>query len=401
MLLKGRAYLALWGKPHGNLNSNGGFSLVDDSILSVLIIDGESEHALKVLRCLAHAPRVKVHVLSSVLRTRIRSSRHYTSFHHHNHTLDDEENYLEEIGTVARRENIKVLLPVDEPGVRFAAKHRAALEEFAKITPVPELDTFETATDKWLLGDFMQRQGIPTPKTIPCVRGAGFGQRLDEMTFPVLLKPTRGRGGQGIRRFDDRHSLETFLEGNHEGPSFPYIIQNIVQGYDVDCSVLCEEGQILAHTIQKTVIPNPLRFSPALSIEFVRHDEALQVVGQLVAALRLTGVVHFDLLVDEADQRVKVLEMNARYWQSLMGSLTMGVNFPYLSCLVALNKPLSPDGYQCGRYIDLWDLLHVMANKSLAKNLPGFKFSEIGWRHLLADPGPILWRGWNKLRDIF
>lgn len=373
---------------------------MDNSILSVLIIDGESEHSLKVLRCLAHAPRVKVHVLSSVLRTRIRWSRHYASFHHHNHAYDDEEHYLEEIGIVARREKVKVLLPVDDPSVRFTAKHRAALEEFAKITPVPELGTFETANDKWLLGDFMQRQGIPTPKTIPCARSTGFGQRLDEMTFPVLLKPTRGRGGEGIRQFDDSHSLKTFLEGNHEDPS-PYIIQNTVQGHDIDCSVLCEEGQVLAHTIQKTVIPNPLRFSPALSIEFVLHDEVLQVVGKLVAALRLTGVVHFDLIVDEADQRVKVLEINTRYWSSLMGSFTMGVNFPYLSCLAALNRPLPPVGYRCGRYIEPTALLHLMANKSLAKNLPGFKFSEIGWRHLLADPGPILWRGWNKLRNVF
>ena len=371
---------------------------MNDDILSILIIDGESDHALKVLRCLANAPRTKIHVLSSAPNARIGSSRHYTSFRQHKYT--DEDNFLKEIRTVAEQENVNVILPVNEPSVRFTAKYRELLEEFTNITPIPKLDTFETAVDKWLLGDFMQKLGIPTPKTIRGMRGGDFGEQLDEMSFPVLLKPTRGENGQGIRQFEDRLSLNTFLKNNHKDSS-PYIIQNTIKGYDIDCSVLCKEGRILAHTIQKTIVPNQVRFRSPFAIEFVQHDEILRVVEQLVAALRLTGIAHIDLMVDETDQQVKVLEMNLRYWQSLMASLAVGANFPYLSCLAALDKPLPPTGYRCGRYIELMALLHVMANKSLAKNLPRFKHSEIGWRYLLADPGPSLRTGWNKLRNVF
>ena len=93
--------------------------------------------------------------------------------------------------------------------------------------------------------------------------------------------------------------------------------------------------------------------------------------------------------MDDADLRVKVLEINPRYWQSLMGSLAVGVNFPYLSCLAALNQPLPPAGYRCGRYIEPMALLHVMANKSLAKNVPGFNFWKLAGDTCSPIPDPL------------
>src|SRR2546428_697479 len=47
-------------------------------------------------------------------------------------------------------------------------------------------------------------------------------------------------------------------------------------------------------------------------------------------ALKWSGIVNIDFIYDENDKQAKILEVNPRYWQSLLGSLFAGVNFPYL-----------------------------------------------------------------------
>jgi len=370
--------------------------------LSVLIIDGESEFSLHVLRCLAQVPRLKVHVLSNAPWAKTRFSRHRASFHLHDHAGND-DGYLETIGRVAKRVNADVILPVDQPGIRFAADHRLLLEKFAAITSVPQLDVFDIAVDKWLLTDFMQKQRIPTPQTILYTAATELGQQLDALTFPVLIKPTHGGSGRGIQQFNDRTSLGRFLEKERED-TCSYIIQDQVQGYDIDCSVLCQDGEILAYTIQKGIIMNPDRFLPPLAIKFLWHEEVLRVMSKLLAALKWNGVAHVDLVMDEKDHHAKVIDFNARYWGSLLGSLAAGVNFPHIACLAAINKPLPSAEYRHIRYISPSAVRQVRAQKSLANGVPEFRFSETGWRYMLADPMPAtiekLSSSWRKLWKI-
>lgn len=352
--------------------------------LSILIPDGESHLSLSVARCLTHVPGVKVHVLSHDAWPHVRFSRHRASFTCRDRASGNDP-YLEEIARTAKRVNAGILLPVSESGIRLAAARRRDLETVTAVTSLPPLDAFDTAVDKWRFAEYMQTHGIPTPRTILVQASA----RLDELVFPALLKPTHGTNGSYIRQFDDRASLARFLEAERKEARV-YIIQNLVRGYDIDCSVLCRDGEILAYTIQKGIILNSQRFRPPLAIEFLQHDEVLQVTSKLISALRWSGVAHLDLMVDEADGRVKVIELNARYWGSLLGSLAAGVNFPYLACLEGFGRSLPQAGYRHIRYIEPNVALRALACRSLARGVGNFRFSETGWRYLLADPLPVV-----------
>ncbi len=368
---------------------------------SVLIIDGESDFSLPVLRSLAQIPGFKVHVLSSKAWPKTRYSRYCASFHYHDNG-DEDARYLEVIAEVAKRVNADILLPVDQPAIRFVADHRLALGKLASVTPVPQVPAFDTAVDKWMLADFMQRRRIPTPRTIKHSIDADFWRQLDTLTFPVLIKPRCDGSGRGIRQFDDRNSLALFLEKEQKDGS-RYIVQNRVAGYDIDCSVLCRDGRILAYTIQKGIFTNPMRFRPPLAIEFLGNEEVLQVMQTLLEALRWDGVAHVDLVMDEGDRCAKVIDFNARYWGSLLGSLAAGVNFPYLACLSALDKQLPPVTYDYVRYVAPSAMRQLRRQKYITKGVPRFQYAETGWRYLLADPMPVamdkLSSVWKKFRS--
>ena len=356
-------------------------------VLSILIPDGEADHlALPVICCLANVKDFKIHVLSSDPWSNVRFSRHCSSFTHYDSTHGD-DHILEVISSTVRKTGAEFLLPVSESGIRLVASYRNKFDGLI-LAPVPPLDSFDKAIDKGQLADFMQTNDIPTPHTILLRPDTVFNRHLQNLKFPVLLKPTRGTNGRGIRQFDNFASLEYFLASHLEATS-EYIIQELVQGYDIDCSVLCHDGEILAFTIQKGIIPNPLRFLPPIAIEFLIHAEVLKVVRKLVSALGWSGVAHLDLIVDEEEGGcVKIIELNARYWGSLLGSLGAGVNFPHQSVIAGLGQLLPKNSYRHYRYIEPYQALKLTMFMSLPPGMAGFRFSETGWRYLLNDPLP-------------
>lgn len=369
-------------------------SELDD--LSVLIIDGNDWLSVCVLRCLARIPNVKVHVLASHSETEARFCRHRASFRLHAESVDDEE-YLKIISETTKIVKADVLFPVSRIGIGFAAKHTRALKQLARLMPVPDLQVFDTADDKWELSQFMLKEGIPAPHTLLWTRDAFFERALDSMRFPVLIKPTRSGNGDRIRAFKDRGSLKRFMETLREDTR-PYIIQSRVSGYDIGCSVFCKNERILAHTIQKDIVENPTTFRPSLAYEFVRNEKVLAVVSQLIRGLNFNGVAHVDLRVDETDGEVKVIEVNPRYWSSLTGSLIAGVNFPQLALYAALEKPLPKYEYRLCRHMEAQGMLKKWVYGVSDGKRPSFRPSEIDWESVFFDPLPLLWMSWKILK---
>ena len=356
-------------------------NLQDD--LSILIPDGQSRFALLVVRCLSHVNGVKVHVLSSDPWARVRFSRYCSSFTYHDGTHDD-ETVLREIIRTAQREKASILLPVSESGIRFVAARLIELNTMF-IAPIPQLDKFDIAVNKWKFADFMQTHSIPTPRTILFRKNVSFNEQMEGLKFPVLLKPTRSTNGSGIIQFDDIASLERFFEARINDAS-EYIIQDYVNGYDIDCSVLCRDGEIVAHTIQKGIISNPQRFHPPSAIEFMGHEEVLEVASKLVCDLCWNGVAHIDMMVDAENDRVVVIELNARYWGSLMGSLKAGVNFPFLAAIAGLGQPTPNVSFRNIRYIEPFVALKLLTRRPFLHCAGGLPLSESGWCYFLADP---------------
>ena len=356
--------------------------------ISVLIIDGETNVALPVARCLSQVPNLKLNVISDNPWVHIRFSRCKLS-HRVQMPGNNDEKRLDAIRQTITQTNDDIILPVSEPAIRFVSKHYEVLKGIAAIPLTPKLDVFDIAVNKWLLADFMVKQGIPCPHTVLYTADEEFVQNLHKLSFPVLLKPTQGSDGRNIQYFDNQSSLLDFLKGNQ---SFfhKYIVQSFINGHDIDCSVLCQDGKILAYTIQKGFIPGSQRFASPVGIEFLRDEQTLDVVTRLISTLNWSGIAHIDLRYDELDKQVKVLEINARYWATLLGSLVVGVNFPSLACMAALGVSFPVPAYHLKRFIGNGAAIKHGARRYIHNGKVDFSFQETNWRYVLTDPFPEL-----------
>lgn len=352
----------------------------------------ELEPSLEVTRCLGQAPEVRLHTLavghpwSVDLFSRYVSSRNLVPLCIHPEQPDDRA--ISTIFRSVKRTGAQVVLPTLSYSVRFLAAHRSTLSEFAVVPPSPTSEMLDIVSDKWLLANFLSRHQLPGPPTILSTMGEAFEYGLRKLSFPVLLKPRQDlRDGTGIRRFENAEQVLLFLAQRPEYLG-RYVVQSLIRGYDMGCNVLCEGGQILAYTIQRASMPSRKQYSPAAIIEFLEDERVLDLATELVSALGWSGVANIDLRHDQERDQVKILELNPRYWGSLLGSLSAGVNFPYLHCLAGVGVSFNRPAYAKKRFLvkEISALYPALRRRSRYQGRVAF--TDMNWRYDLADPLP-------------
>lgn len=352
----------------------------------VLIPDGESNHSVNVIRCLSQIKTIQLHLLSSDASSPMKLSRYVQSFTHYK---DDGPNKrIETIKAAIIKTKATVVLPVDEPTIQLLSRNGKLISNHATISPIPEFESFLIAKNKWLLAQWLKKTKISCPPTLLLENTPDFYYKLNAMSFPVLLKPTESAGGIGIILFENAMSLKKHIEKLKKKEE--YIVQSFIKGYSIICNVLCIEGKIIAHTIQKSTINGATPYSPARGNCFIKDNATLELITQVTSKLQWTGVVNFDLYYDYEKKEITVLEMNPRFWGSLLGSLVAGVNFPLLCCLCAIQSPIPKIDYKEITYINGKPPLDLLA-KSILKGLFLRKDQEkFVFGYILNDPLPSL-----------
>lgn len=352
------------------------------SCVSVLIPDADAWPGLLVAHCLKASGKVALHGLSGSKTTPLRYSNLFTSFQ----CLEEGQGRLLDcVDEIVTKRGIDVVLPISNLGIRTFSEHRYELVSAAKLVDLPEPRTFDIATNKAALSEFLKAHGIAQPRTVTVAGGAKpMPETLSALSFPVLAKPPLSSGGNGIRRFDDRKQLESFLV---DRAGELWIVQEFIEGSDLCVSALCRDGHIIASTEQRTIsqLDNP--YAPAKGIQFNGDSSATDLVRALIRKLGWSGVACIDLRLDARRQTPLVLELNGRYWTSLLGALKAGVNFPLLACEASLGALESNRQARKVRYF--------RGSSSAVLSLvgggrSGIRPSETNLRYLARDPIPFL-----------
>lgn len=362
--------------------------------LSVLIPDGDDGNIpLTVLRCLSQAPDIKVSVLSREQWPPIRFSKHKQNFFVHDVDAFNRKR-VDAILHAAKQAKADIILPVEEATIRLMAEYSEEVRSIIALPPLPTPELMDIVPDKWLFGELLEKENIPHPSTILCQNNKEYQQNIASLKFPVLVKPRVGFGGTGILFFNSYSKLMEYSK-NQEYPE-NFIIQEFIHGNDITCSVLCKNGEILAYTIQRGIIPGKKRFAPAAGIEFIYQEQVFKDIQNLIRTINWSGIACFDLRYNEEKKQPEILEMNPRYWGSLVGSLVAGINFPYLACLTGMNVDFPKPDYRFIRYsrvgINLSEnpLVGLFVKKSIKKENRIYKYSTTGLPFLLRDPLPEL-----------
>ena len=197
----------------------------------------------------------------------------------------------------------------------WQAFHAARLLEDLGLPVINPSTVIHTCSDKLLTTAALVRAGIPTPRVKVAFSPEGALQAIEEMGYPVVLKPVLGSWGRLLARVNDRDAAEALLEHKETLGGFAhgvYYIQEYVPkpGRDIRAFVVGGETVAAIYRTSPHWITNTARGGRALNCPITPELAALcaraaAAVGGGVLALDLFEDPRRGLLVNEINHSME------------------------------------------------------------------------------------------------
>lgn len=199
-----------------------------------------------------------------------------------------------------------------------------------QVRGVPTVNSYDVANtcgDKLLTSAALVEAGIPTPRTILAFTPESALDAIEELGYPVVMKPAVGSWGRLLARVNDRDAAEALLEHKVTLGSFhhgAFYLQEYVRkpGRDIRSFVVGDETICAIYRDSDHWITNTARGGKASNCPVTPEIDEL---SRRAAAAVGGGVVAVDLL--ESERGLLVNEVN--YTMEFRNSIdTTGVDIP-------------------------------------------------------------------------
>ena len=190
--------------------------------------------------------------------------------------------------------------------------HIAALVAIRLGLPTPDPAAIERCRDKVAQRDWLAARGVPVPDFAACATAAQAAETARAVGAPVVVKPVRGSGSQGVHACADPAAAGRWAAGLLSGRD-TVLVERLVDGPEFSVEVL--DGDVVGIT-RKHLCAEP---------HFVEigHDFPAEVAEPIAARLAtvaadavrevglLSGPAHVELRVS-ADGQPWLIEVNPR-----------------------------------------------------------------------------------------
>jgi [lysine-biosynthesis-protein LysW]--L-2-aminoadipate ligase len=240
--------------------------------------------------------------------------------------------------TIQRIDDREIMLDLEQPNLQCdvvlerAVNHLRALYALRIYNDwgIPTVNTYDVANtcgDKLLTTAALMRHQVPSPRTIIAFTPESALEAIEELGYPVVLKPAVGSWGRLLAKVNDRDAAEALLEHKVTLGSFhhgAFYIQEYVKkpGRDIRSFVVGGETICAIYRASQHWITNTARGGAATNCAVTAEiDAASRAAAEAVGG----GVVAVDLF--ESERGILVNEVN--YTMEFRNSIdTTGVNIP-------------------------------------------------------------------------
>lgn len=185
--------------------------------------------------------------------------------------------------------------------------------ESVGIPPISSHRAVATCGDKLLTSATLQKAGVPIPRTVVAFTPKAALEAIEDMGYPVVLKPLIGSWGRLLARVSDRYAAEAILEHKQTLGSYQhsiFYIQEYVEkpGRDIRTFVAGDETVAAIYRHSPHWITNTARGGRVSNCPVTPGDE-IDRISRAAAQAVGEGVLAVDIL-ESPDGRLLVSEVN-------------------------------------------------------------------------------------------
>ncbi|MFZ1989569.1 MAG: ATP-grasp domain-containing protein [Alphaproteobacteria bacterium] len=287
--------------------------------LSALVLAETTGLALQATYCL-HALKARIFIVGrpgTKLLGRSRYCKDFVEWDYHPQ-VNDPRTFSLWLKDYIRQKGIDIVVPIGDLGMSVIAAIRGDLP--VPTFPIPSVAVCSLYNDKWAFYELCVRAGVPVPRSL-------FFKDRHEITadqierafgFPCVVKPTQEGDREGVEFCRSPDELRARILDNPGYDYSPIIVQELIQGREIDLNALSIKGGVVASSVQ---------YREGKQIVFEDRPAYVEYGARVLAAKGYEGLAHFDAIEDSRDGKIKFLECNARSWGSIGASAFCGLNF--------------------------------------------------------------------------
>lgn len=268
---------------------------------------------------------------------------------------------------------------------RLLARHRDRFEPLITIA-APDEASIDLIDPKDQFARFTEKYNLAAPRTQIIAGNEHDGFDPDSISYPVIIKPTDGVGGRGVKKISSPDEMRNYL--GEARKSRPLLIQEPVEGQDYCVSVIAEQGELAGIVVYRNERQFPVKSGAGAVRETVDAAPFLETTRDLLKKTGWNGVCEIDFRWNgQPDTPPKLIEVNPRYWAGLFHSTASGVDFPWLAYQLAAGKSIISDeprqaeiGFK-SKTPGAWVLSIV---EDIAESDEHFRQSGNAWREMKA-----------------
>ncbi|MDB4491414.1 ATP-grasp domain-containing protein [bacterium] len=239
---------------------------------------------------------------------------------HHVIPRVDEAGYLDTVFEICREHEIKGVVSLVDPELTIIAKHRM---DFLKIGALPIISdevVVELCQDKHLMYNFLNNDGIKTPRSYVDKEQFFAAVRESQISYPVVIKPIRGSASVNLSIATSDEEVVLQFD-KHEN----MMIQQHVDGteFGIDSYIDMDSGELVALFAKKKLRMREGETEKSVS---VKSSKIMDLITKLTTKLNLRGVIDVDMILHCGDYYI--LEVNPRFGGGYPHAYECGVNIP-------------------------------------------------------------------------
>lgn len=233
--------------------------------------------------------------------------------------------------------NIDAIISLFDIDLPILADNKKEFEKVGIKVIVSDERVIDICNDKWKTYKFLTKHGIDTPKTFLSCEDALKAIENDQVKYPLIVKPRWGMGSISIYEVDNEEELKVIYKSCKKKIEDSYLKyesnQNINEAILIQEKITASEYGLdiindLNGEYQNTIIRKKyaMRSGETDCAEIIENEEICKV-GQLISE-KLKHIANLDVDIFVKDDKIYILEMNARFGGGYPFSHIAGANLP-------------------------------------------------------------------------
>ena len=225
----------------------------------------------------------------------------------------NEDNYVDEIINVCKREGIRLVIPTIDTDLLLLSEERERIEsESGAVVLISSTEVISICRDKINTQKFLEENGFKIPKMYS-------EEELDsgELEFPLFIKPKSGSSSINTFKVNNIEELATYKSLIKEP-----IVQDFMEGKEFTVDVFLDfDGNLI------TVVPRlrmATRSGEISKGKIIKDKEIIEDIKRLVEVLKPIG--HITVQLMKTNKGIEYIEINPRFGGGAPMSIQSGAD---------------------------------------------------------------------------